>query len=124
MRFWATTRKPAVSSRSMILPVRLRRVASGLMMESVRSVAMAASPVAVETADVKAVEGIAAPYNGGTASRQPQRRFQGLESRCGGCYHWRHVADQQSPLPGRRTGALPPRLGHDQPRLARRPGRA
>src|SRR5215471_14027297 len=40
MRLWATTRRPAFSNRAMISPVRLRRVASGLTMERVRSTAM------------------------------------------------------------------------------------
>jgi hypothetical protein len=40
MRFWATTRRPASSNFEMILPVRFRSVASGLMMDKVRSVAM------------------------------------------------------------------------------------
>ena len=43
MRFCATIRSPASSSTALILPVRFRRVASGLMMENVRSVAIAAS---------------------------------------------------------------------------------
>ncbi len=34
-------RRPAASRQALILPVRFRRVASGLMMDSVRSVAMA-----------------------------------------------------------------------------------
>src|SRR3954454_10063584 len=38
----ATTRRPASSSILVTAPVRLRRVASGLMIEKVRSVAMAA----------------------------------------------------------------------------------
>ena len=33
MRFWATMRKPAFSIRALIAPVRLRSVASGLMIE-------------------------------------------------------------------------------------------
>src|SRR6186997_2977272 len=41
MRREATTRRPASSSMLVIAPVRLRRVASGLMIEKVRSVAMA-----------------------------------------------------------------------------------
>src|SRR5437870_214844 len=41
MRFWATILRPPASSMVLILPVRLRRVASGLMIESVRSVAIA-----------------------------------------------------------------------------------
>ncbi len=40
MRFCATTRSPAPSSTASTLPVMLRRVASGLMMEKVRSSAM------------------------------------------------------------------------------------
>jgi hypothetical protein len=37
MRREAITRSPAFSNRSTMAPVRLRRVASGLMMESVSS---------------------------------------------------------------------------------------
>src|SRR5258707_7523507 len=40
MRFWATMRRPFSSNRALILPVRFRRVASGLMIEKVRSTAM------------------------------------------------------------------------------------
>src|SRR5258708_26302379 len=40
MRFWATMRRPLSSNRAVILPVRFRRVASGLMIEKVRSTAM------------------------------------------------------------------------------------
>ena len=39
----ATTRRPASSNLAMILPVRFRRVASGLMIERVRSTAMGIS---------------------------------------------------------------------------------
>src|SRR5690348_13203827 len=38
MRFWAMMRSPRLSKRSLMAPVRLRRVASGLMIDSVRSV--------------------------------------------------------------------------------------
>src|SRR3984957_13088298 len=38
MRRWATMRRPASSMTVLTLPVRLRRVASGLMIEKVRSV--------------------------------------------------------------------------------------
>src|SRR6185437_16686103 len=38
MRRWATMRRPASSITALILPVRFRRVASGLMIEKVRSV--------------------------------------------------------------------------------------
>src|SRR5882762_8939631 len=40
MRFCATIRSPAFSIRALIAPVRLRSVASGLMIEKVRSIAM------------------------------------------------------------------------------------
>src|SRR4051812_18041301 len=40
MRFCAMMRKPAFSSRALISPVRLRRVASGLMIENVRCTAI------------------------------------------------------------------------------------
>src|SRR5215831_15809596 len=40
MRFWATIRRPAFSISAFTAPVRLRAVASGLMIEKVRSVAI------------------------------------------------------------------------------------
>src|SRR6185312_14061976 len=40
MRFWATIRKPAFSISALTAPVRLRSVASGLMIEKVRSIAI------------------------------------------------------------------------------------
>src|ERR1051326_948240 len=40
MRFCATIRKPAFSIRALIAPVMFRPVASGLMIEKVRSIAM------------------------------------------------------------------------------------
>src|SRR3954471_13546074 len=43
MRFWATIRKPAFSISALTAPVRLRSVASGLMIEKVRSIAMSSS---------------------------------------------------------------------------------
>src|ERR1700712_776339 len=43
MRREATTLRPAFSKRSTMAPVRFRRVASGLMMERVRSTAMGVS---------------------------------------------------------------------------------
>src|SRR5712671_1586425 len=43
MRFWATIRKPAFSISALTAPVRLRSVASGLMIEKVRSIAMITS---------------------------------------------------------------------------------
>src|SRR3977135_2890329 len=43
MRFWATIRSPAFSINALIAPVRLRAVASGLIIEKVRSIAMISS---------------------------------------------------------------------------------
>src|ERR1700738_3109841 len=43
MRFCATIRSPAFSIRALIAPVRLRAVASGLIIEKVRSIAMISS---------------------------------------------------------------------------------
>src|SRR6188472_1591276 len=40
IRFWATIRRPAFSITALTAPVRLRAVASGLMIEKVRSMAM------------------------------------------------------------------------------------
>src|SRR5271154_6471736 len=42
MRFCATIRSPASSRRALTAPVKLRRVASGLIIDKVRSVAIAA----------------------------------------------------------------------------------
>src|SRR3954454_13156659 len=39
-RFWATIRRPAFSISALTAPVRLRAVASGLMIEKVRSIAI------------------------------------------------------------------------------------
>src|SRR3569623_1805751 len=44
MRFWATMRRPAFSISALTAPVRLRAVASGLMIEKVRSIAMVFGP--------------------------------------------------------------------------------
>jgi hypothetical protein len=44
MRFWATIRSPAFSINALTAPVRLRSVASGLMIEKVRSIAIALRP--------------------------------------------------------------------------------
>src|SRR6187551_3286149 len=43
IRFWATIRSPAFSISALTAPVRLRSVASGLMIEKVRSIAMCSS---------------------------------------------------------------------------------
>src|SRR5665213_291327 len=43
MRFWATIRSLAFSISALIAPVRLRAVASGLIIEKVRSIAMISS---------------------------------------------------------------------------------
>lgn len=44
-RFCATMRRPAFSMRALIAPVRLRRVASGLRIEKVRSIAICGRPL-------------------------------------------------------------------------------
>src|ERR1700754_3776830 len=44
MRFCATMRRPAFSISALTAPVRLRAVASGLMIEKVRSIAMVFGP--------------------------------------------------------------------------------
>jgi hypothetical protein len=43
MRFWPMMRSPFFSKMALMAPVRFRRVASGLMMEKVRSMAMVRS---------------------------------------------------------------------------------
>src|SRR5690606_18918880 len=63
MRLLATTRRPASSSILVIAPVRLRRVASGLMIEKVRVTAMGGS---FETASGN----LRAPLAGGRAGRK------------------------------------------------------
>src|SRR4029450_5324462 len=64
MRLEATTRRPASSSIFVMAPVRLRRVASGLMIEKVRVAAMTGrSPVI-------GLVGIGAPPSGAGARRQ------------------------------------------------------
>src|SRR3979411_2716840 len=47
IRFWATMRSPAFSISALMAPVRLRAVASGLLMEKVRWIAMIWSPEAL-----------------------------------------------------------------------------
>src|ERR1700704_4169047 len=62
MRFCATIRSPAFSIRALIAPVRLRVVASGLMIEKVRSIAMIC------------------PWNGEVRLRRLYRRHAGSAS--------------------------------------------
>src|SRR5436189_6269165 len=68
-RFCATMRRPACSIKALIAPVRLRAVASGLMIEKVRSIAIGPA--------LKREDGesrIAAAYNGGSGTRQGMPR--------------------------------------------------
>src|ERR1700709_2329356 len=81
MRFWATIRSPAFSISALIAPVRLRSVASGLIIEKVRSIAMISS--------LKSAEGSCGAYIDAASVRQAighhaaggpaGRRYQGLQ---------------------------------------------
>jgi len=64
MRFCATMRSPAFSITAFTAPVRLRAVASGLMIEKVRSMAM------ILSLKEKAVVGSCGAYIGAFAIRQ------------------------------------------------------
>src|ERR1041385_6420771 len=67
IRFEATTRSPASSSILVMAPVRLRRVASGLMIEKVRVTVMTGrSPIF-------GLVGIGGPPSGADAPRQESR---------------------------------------------------
>src|SRR5258706_1121997 len=66
MRFWATIRSPAFSISALIAPVRLRSVASGLIIEKVRSIAMISS--------LKSADGSCGAYIGAIAQRQAIRQ--------------------------------------------------
>src|SRR3954452_3226711 len=67
MRFWATIRRPAFSISALTAPVRLRSVASGLMIEKVRS-------IAIELRPYKTLGGRCRAYIGATWRRQATRR--------------------------------------------------
>src|SRR5882757_3076576 len=76
MRFWATIRKPAFSISALTAPVRLRSVASGLMIEKVRS-------IAIELRPYKTLGGSCRAYIGAIWRRQATRcrviaRFDGF----------------------------------------------
>src|SRR3984957_2507784 len=62
MRFWATIRSPAFSISALIAPVRLRSVASGLIIEKVRSIAMIPS--------LKSADGSCGAYIDAACERQ------------------------------------------------------
>ena len=62
MRFWATIRSPAFSISALIAPVRLRAVASGLIIEKVRSIAIISS--------LKSADGSCGAYIGAIGERQ------------------------------------------------------
>src|SRR3954447_22979014 len=66
MRFWATIRSPAFSISALIAPVKLRAVASGLMIEKVRSIAM------IPSLEMRVV-GSCGAYIGATVARQAIR---------------------------------------------------
>src|SRR3546814_2009292 len=78
MRLLATTRRPACSRRSMILPVILRLVASGLMIEKVRSMAMdSGSPLIALAGDCLAGDcsGWAQPLGAAGGAGPPKLHF-------------------------------------------------
>src|SRR5450432_1437416 len=66
MRFWAMMRSPAFSISALIAPVRLRAVASGLIIEKVRSIAMISS--------LKSADGSCGAYIDAVCGRQAIRR--------------------------------------------------
>ena len=70
-RFCATMRRPASSNFALTLPVRLRRVASGLMMENVRSIAMMVPHECWLFAVVRLRRG----FRAGSPARQPLPPF-------------------------------------------------
>src|SRR5215472_4595947 len=110
MRFWATMRRPFSSNRALILPVRFRRVASGLMIEKVRSTAMNPS-----------IDEWARLINAGFAGRKAANRLGfGPMSVLNAAPH---VAHHRPQLPPRRARAFRARLDGDQRRLEGRPGR-
>src|SRR5882757_6299304 len=94
-RFCATIRSPAFSIRALIAPVRLRVVASGLMIEKVRSIAMIC------------------PWNGEVGLRRLYRRHAGSASYQAGRYKRHQAAPAQD---GGRGG--PMRGSSTFPRLA------
>ena len=78
VRFCATMRKPARSIISLIAPVKLRAVASGLMIEKVRSIAMASFFKRGKREDVRPGRLIAmASEHGKVRTRDPERNGAG-----------------------------------------------
>src|SRR6185503_569612 len=75
MRRWAITRRPFSSKRALILPVRFRRVASGLMIEKVRSTAIKSSASVIPDEWAGLIDGGSVP--GKPPGSSPERR-QGL----------------------------------------------
>src|SRR5947208_2291360 len=65
MRFCATIRSPAFSISALMAPVRLRAVASGLIIEKVRSIAMITS--------LRSADGSCGAYIGAFGERQAIR---------------------------------------------------
>src|SRR3546814_12531459 len=103
MRLLATTRRPACSRRSMILPVILRLVASGLMIEKVRSLAMdSGSPLIALAGDCLAGDcsGWAQPLGAAGGAGPPQLHF---------------APGFLTPCPARATPAWPARRAFPHP---------
>jgi hypothetical protein len=66
-RFWPTMRRPACSIMALIAPVRLRAVASGLIIENVRSIAMLPS---LQLPAAHGAAGVGGAYSGRIGERQ------------------------------------------------------
>src|SRR6185312_10692453 len=77
MRFDATTRRPASSSILVTAPVRLRRVASGLMIEKVRVTAMTGRSPIFELVEFGAPPSDAATGRQASALLNPLAAFAG-----------------------------------------------
>src|SRR5207342_49570 len=77
IRFEATTRRPASSSILVIAPVRLRRVASGLMMEKVRVAAMTGRSPANGLGGIRAPPSRASPRRQASGLLDPLAAFAG-----------------------------------------------
>src|SRR5262245_29393379 len=80
MRLWPTILRPAFSMTALMAPVRLRAVASGLMIENVRSTAIGVLFQRDEILGGRLIESMQSP---GKAARSPcGRRLRGLRALC------------------------------------------
>src|SRR5262249_22878562 len=83
MRFCATMRRPAFSITALTAPVRLRAVASGLMIEKVRSMAMILSLRRSGDLELRGLyrrrRRTASDGRNGLTGASPQARFRGFQ---------------------------------------------